>query len=98
MAYTPHILSFVTVFNEFNPHVLHRDLPEIKKVIYYIHAWQFHDPPDPKNADWASCDLICEVRELPRIPYDTHVASVSNEIYTVPTLIVIQKKLKDLIK
>ena len=91
MSHKPYILSFVTFFNEFNPAIIHRDLPEIKKVIYYIHAWQFHSPPDPSDTKWASNDLVCDVRKLPPIAYEDLLQNVKEGSYDTPTLVVIQK-------
>ena len=93
MAANLRIYSSMWFFNEFRADILKRDRPDIQKVIYYIHPFQYHDPPNPNHPVWANHGLTCEIRTPPTYPFEQLEAELHKETYDVPTLVIVQRRI-----
>jgi len=63
--------------------------PDVKKVIYSICPWHYHELPDPE--EFAREGIECEVRTLPHYDYEKYIAELAEQQYDVNTLIYVQK-------
>jgi hypothetical protein len=76
------------VCGEFDVSTVKRLWPNVKKVIYSICTWHYHDLPN-KEA-FAREGIECIVQDLPHFDTDKHIEYLNAQTYEVPTLIIVQ--------
>lgn len=78
-------------YHVIKPNYVKARLPNVKKVIYYMCPWHFHELPN--KDEFAAEGIICEIVTLPHFDNDKliEMLQATASEHTIPTLIIVQK-------
>lgn len=83
------LYSRTNFYNEFKVSSIQSFVPDVKKVLYYICPWHFHELPDVEEFKRAGID--CEIINLPHFDTDLLLKTIQEKTYDVATCVIVQK-------
>jgi hypothetical protein len=82
------LYSRTNFYREFQVQFIQSFVPNIKKVMYYICPWHFHNPPDIDA--FTKEGIECEIITLPHFDTDLLLKTIQEQTYDVPTCVIVQ--------
>lgn len=83
------LYSRTNFYTEFKATSIKTWVPDVKRVIYYICPWHFHELPDKE--EFKREGIECEIVTLQHFDTEALIKTIQEQVYEIQTLVIIQR-------